>query len=69
MSNAVYKKVELVGTSDTSISDAIDNAIRTAATTLEHVGWFEVSEIRGHVSDSRVSQYQVVVKAGFRLGS
>ena len=67
MSNHVYKKVELVGTSETSIEDAISNAVTAAAQTLEHVDWFEVMETRGHISDGKVAHYQVVIKVGFRL--
>ena len=67
MPNSVYKKVELVGTSPDSISDAINNAIATAAQTLDNVTWFEVAEMRGHVENGKVSQYQVVLKVGFRI--
>ncbi len=67
MTETVYKVVEIVGTSDTSISKAIDNAISKAATTLRHLGWFEVGQIRGSVGDGKVRQYQVTLKAGFTL--
>ncbi len=67
MPNRVYKKVELVGTSQTGIEDAISNAISTASSTLQHLDWFEVQEIRGHIEDGRVGHYQVVLKVGFRL--
>ncbi len=67
MSNPVYRKVELVGTSAASLSDAINNAITTAAAEFKHLAWFEVQEIRGNIHDGKVSQYQVVLKAGFRI--
>jgi dodecin len=67
MGDRVYKKVELVGTSTSSIEDAIQNAITTAAQTIKHMDWFEVSEMRGHITDGRVAHYQVVLKVGFRL--
>ena len=67
MSEPVYKIVELVGTSEDSISDAIDNAIGKASRTLRHLGWFEVGQIRGSVVDGKVGRYQVTVKAGFTL--
>ena len=56
-----------MGTSPDSISDAINNAIATAAQTLDNVTWFEVAEMRGHVENGKVSQYQVVLKVGFRV--
>ena len=40
----VYRKTELVGSSSTSISDAIETAIARASKTLRNVEWFEVSE-------------------------
>jgi len=67
MSDHVYKKVELVGSSETSIEDAIQNAIGTAAKTLKHLEWFEVSETRGHITDGKVGHYQVVLNVGFRI--
>lgn len=69
MPNAVYKKVELVGTSSTSLSDAINSAITTASAEFKQLAWFEVQEIRGNIHDGKVSQYQVVLKAGFKLES
>jgi hypothetical protein len=67
MSDPVYKVVEVVGTSGTSISTAIENAIGKAAETLRHLGWFEVVQVRGSVGDGKVKQYQVTLKAGFTL--
>lgn len=67
MSNHVYKVVELVGSSDESVTKAIDSAIGKAAATLRHLGWFEVVQVRGQVADGKVAQYQVTMKAGFRL--
>lgn len=68
MSDHVYKNVELVGSSKTTIEDAINNAIATAAETLNHLEWFEVSQTRGHIVNGKVGHYQVVLKVGFRIG-
>jgi flavin-binding protein dodecin len=67
MSDHVYKIVELVGSSPTSIEDAIKTAIERADKTLRHLRWFEVVQVRGHVEDGAVRHYQVVIKAGFTL--
>jgi dodecin len=67
MPEHVYKVVELVGSSEESISKAIGKAIEKAALTLRHLGWFEVMNVRGHVEDGKVAHYQVTIKAGFRL--
>jgi dodecin len=63
----VYRKTELVGSSTTSIEDAIQTAIARAAKTVRNIEWFEVSETRGHVRDGKVAHYQVVLKVGFRV--
>ena len=67
MTEPVYKIVELVGTSDQSISKAIERAIGKASTTVRHLGWFEVVQIRGSIDQGKVKQYQVTLKAGFTL--
>ncbi|WP_370279586.1 dodecin [Pontibacterium sp.] len=67
MGDHVYKKVEVVGSSTVSIDDAIAQGIERTSKTVNHVEWFEVQEIRGHVEDGKVGHYQVVMKVGFRL--
>ena len=67
MNDHVYKIVELVGSSENSIEDAIQTAIRRANETLRNLRWFEVVQTRGHVEDGEVRHYQVVLKAGFTL--
>jgi flavin-binding protein dodecin len=67
MDDHVYKIVELVGSSETSIEDAIQTAIRRASQTLRNLRWFEVIQTRGHVENGEVRHFQVVLKAGFTL--
>jgi dodecin len=67
MADHVYKLVEVVGSSATGTDDAIRGAVETAASTLRHVDWFEVTETRGHVVDGKVAHFQVTVKVGFRI--
>lgn len=63
----VYKKVEVVGSSATSIEDAINNALAECSKSVKNIEWFEVQETRGHVVDGKVAHFQVVIKAGFRI--
>ena len=65
--NHVYKVIELVGTSDKSVEDAIQAAIARASKTLKHLRWFEAVQVRGHIEDGRVGHYQVTLKVGFTL--
>ncbi len=67
MDDHVYKIVELVGSSETSIEDAIQTAVRRASQTLRNLRWFEVVQTRGHVENGEVRHFQVVLKAGFTL--
>lgn len=67
MSDHVYKTTELVGSSTTSIEDAVNQAVARAAQTLRHMGWFEVVETRGHIEGGKIAHWQVTLKIGFRL--
>ncbi|NCF09853.1 MAG: dodecin flavoprotein [Gammaproteobacteria bacterium] len=67
MTNHVYKKIELVGSSPNSIEEAIETAIARAEKTLHNIRWFEVVETRGQVDGGRVAHYQVTLRVGFTL--
>jgi flavin-binding protein dodecin len=67
MKNHVYKLVELTGTSDTSIEDAVNNAIRRASQTIKNLRWFQVTETRGDVEGDKVGHWQVTLKIGFTV--
>jgi len=62
-----YKLIELVGVSEESTEDAIQNALAQASQTLKGLAWFEVKEMRGLIEDNKVSQFQVTLKIGFRI--
>jgi flavin-binding protein dodecin len=67
MSNHIYKKIELVGSSPDSIEDAVKNALSKASRSLRNLRWFEVVETRGHVEDGKIGHWQVTIKVGFTL--
>jgi flavin-binding protein dodecin len=67
MEDHVYKVIQLVGSSETSIEDAIQVAVRRASSTLKHLRWFEVVETRGHIEDGKVRHYQVTLNVGFTI--
>ncbi len=67
MADNIYSKTEIVGSSEKSVDDAIQGAIKRAGQTLRDISWFEVSEIRGHVENGEVGHYQVTLKVGFAL--
>ena len=63
-----YKKVEIVGSSTTTVEDAIQNALAEACKSIKNLEWFEATETRGHIVDNnKVGYYQVTLKVGFRI--
>ena len=67
MSEHIYKVLELVGSSSSSIEDAIQTALTRAGETLRNIRWFQVIETRGAVAEGKVAHYQVTLKVGFTL--
>lgn len=67
MTDHVYKKIELTGSSTVSMQEAIENAVSKAAKTLHDMRWFEVIETRGNIQDGKVAHWQVTIKVGFAL--
>jgi len=67
MDDHVYKIIEIAGSSEKSIDDAIQSAVGRAGRTLKNLRWFEVIQTRGHIDEGKVQHYQVVLKIGFTL--
>ena len=67
MADNIYSISEIVGTSTSSIDDAVQGAVERAAKTLHNLDWFEVTGIRGHIEDNELRHFQVTLKVGFRL--
>jgi flavin-binding protein dodecin len=67
MPDHIYKKIELTGSSQTTIEDAVNAAIAKASETVRNMGWFEVVETRGQIKDGKVAYWQVTLKIGFTL--
>ena len=67
MKDHVYKILELVGSSDKGIEDAIQSAITRASKTIREMRWFEVVQTRGHIENGSIRHYQVTLRVGFTL--
>lgn len=67
MSDHVYKKLEIVGSSKVSIEDAVATAIARASETIDNLRWFEIVETRGNLREGKIDHWQVTVKIGFTL--
>ena len=63
----VYKHIELTGSSDKSIEEAVGSAIERAAQTVRNMHWFQVVDTRGQIDQGKVVQWQVTIKVGFTL--
>jgi len=62
-----YGVSEIIGSSETSIDDAIRKAVAKASEDRRHIRWFEVTQIRGHVEDGQLAHVQVGLKLGYTL--
>ncbi|MBD3676227.1 MAG: dodecin domain-containing protein [Planctomycetaceae bacterium] len=67
MGNPVFKQVEITGTSEESVSAAIESAVEKAASSLREMSWFELTDLRGSIDEGEVQQYQASIKVGFKL--
>jgi flavin-binding protein dodecin len=67
MDDHIYRVIQIVGSSDKSIDDAIRMAVARASKTIRELRWFEVTETRGHIENGKVSHFQVTLKVGFTL--
>jgi flavin-binding protein dodecin len=67
MSDHIYKKIELVGSSPNGVEQAVKNALARAKKTIRNMRWFEVTETRGEIENGKVNHWQVTLKVGFTL--
>lgn len=67
MSDHVYKHIELVGSSENSIEEAVQIAIKKASQSVRNMRWFEMTGLRGHIDNGMVAHWQVTIKVGFTL--
>jgi len=64
---AVYKSIELVGTSQQSFEEAVRAAVQRAGETMRNLQWMEVVEQRGYIRGGEVNEFQVKVRLWFAL--
>ena len=63
----IYKSIELTGSSEAGVEDAIRKAIAKASKSLHNLRWFEVKQVRGNIENGAVAHFQVTLKVGFTL--
>jgi flavin-binding protein dodecin len=67
MPEHVYRITEIVGSLARQRRRRHSHRCETAAKTLHHLDWFEVTEIRGHFTDETIGHFHVTMRVGFRL--
>jgi dodecin len=63
----IYRVIELAGTSEKSIEDAVSSAVARANQTIRNLRWFEIVQTRGHIENGKVAHFQVTLKVGFTM--
>ncbi|HJT49809.1 MAG TPA: dodecin family protein [Nitrososphaeraceae archaeon] len=63
----VYKYIDIVGTSNTNITDAVNNAFREASTTVKNIKWGEMGRVTFRVEEGKMIEYQAEVRIGFEV--
>lgn len=67
MSGSVYKLIEITGTSEISIEEAVNQALAKAGESIRLMRWFTIVETRGTIESGKVSEWQVTIKVGFKI--
>ena len=67
MEHKVFKLIELTGTSNTSLEEAVQAAVEEAAKSVRNMSWFQVTETRGAIKNGKVAEWQVTLKVGFKI--
>ena len=63
----VYKYIDIVGTSNISITDAVNNAFKEAAKTVKNIQWGEMGKVTFRVEEEQKIEYQAEVRIGFKV--
>jgi dodecin len=63
----VYKYIDIVGTSQSSITDAVNNAFKEASKTIKNIQWGEMGKVTFKLDTEQKIEYQAEVRIGFRI--
>jgi flavin-binding protein dodecin len=67
MQDHIYRVIELVGSSEKSIEEAVEGAVARANATIRNLRRFEVVDTRGQIENGKVRHYQVHLRVGFTM--
>lgn len=64
---STVKVIELIGSSETGIEDAIQKTLQDASQTIKNIDSIFVKHIKVHVKENRILSYGVNCKVSFRI--
>ncbi|MDX1942306.1 MAG: dodecin family protein [Saprospiraceae bacterium] len=64
---AIVKVIEVIGSSEKSIDDAIHTVVREVSKTIRNVDSVYVKDIKAHVKDGKVTTFGVICNVSFRV--
>lgn len=66
ISESIYKRIELVGTSPESWEDAVKNIVNRASKTLEDLRVCEIDKLDTRLENNEIVEYRARVKLSFK---
>ena len=63
----VYKYSDIVGTSNTDITEAVNNAFEEASKTVKNIKWGELGRVTFRVEQGKKIEYQAEVRIAFEV--
>ena len=64
---AIVKVIEVIGSSNESFDDALENAVEEVSKTVRNIDSVFVKDFKAHVTDGKISSYGVICKVSFRV--
>jgi len=64
---AVARITEVIGSSDKSWDDAVNNALERANKTLRGLTGLEVTKMNAHIEDGKIKEYRAHIRITFIL--
>ena len=59
--------MDIIGTSEKDITDAVNNALKEAAKTVKNIQWGEMGKVTFRVEGTQKIEYQAEVRIGFKV--
>ncbi|HVW62851.1 MAG TPA: dodecin family protein [Puia sp.] len=64
---SIVKVIEVIASSEKSIDDALQNAVKEVSKTVHNIDSVFVKDIKVHVKDGKITTYGLICKVAFRL--